>query len=348
MKKKSTKTSKWPWYLLGSLLIIGLFCFFLYKSFLGRGLKINSLEKTYLYIPTHSTIKDLENQLIEKGFIEDSSNFEWAVKIFKFKDPIKPGKYEVMDGLSFKKLFRKIQLGQQSPVELVLHNLRLRTNLAGFVSRHLEADSISIMNLLKDQKLIDSLGFTQESFYALFIPNTYQIKWNTNAKQFILRMYAEYEKFWNPDRRAKAANHGLSPIQVLILASIVNQESNKPEDMTLIAGVYLNRLKKGMKLEADPTVVYANQDFTIRRVISKYLEKDSPYNTYKYVGLPPGPITMPSEQAIEAVLNSPPTDYLYFCAKDDFSGYHAFAVTEQEHRINARKFHEAMNARNIH
>lgn len=331
------------------LILAGLyFAYNFYRRLYGPEIQTHAQEKAYLYISTGSNLKDLKLNLLNSGFISDTDHFNIAASYFHFGKQIKPGKYEIKDGMSFKSLFRMIQLGEQVPVNLVLHDLRLRQNLASFISHHIEADSNSIMALFNNDSLAQSMGFNRENFYSLFIPNTYSIHWNTDARQLFNRMYQEYNRFWTEERKNLASAHGLSPNQALILASIVSQESNKPSDMVLIAGVYLNRLKLGIRLEADPTVVYANQDFTIRRVTQKYLVKDSPYNTYKYSGLPPGPITMPSRQAIDAVLNSPHTDFMYFCAKDDFSGYHAFAVTRTQHLENARKFHEAMNARNIH
>lgn len=333
---------------LASGLILLILVFYFYLRIYGSGLITQSGGKEFLYVRTHSNFNDLEKNLFRSGFLADTDNFKWVAHLLKFGKLIKPGKYEIENGMSYKKLFRKIQLGDQVPVVLILHNLRLKENLAGFVGKRLEVDSASILEYFNKPGFADSLGFTMENLYCLFLPNSYQFKWNTTANQFMIRMVEEYRRYWNVSRKKLAEEHGLSPNQVIILASIVSQESNKPFDMSLIAGVYLNRLKSGIKLEADPTVVFSNGDFSIRRVTQKYLAKDSPYNTYKYKGLPPGPITMPTEQALEAVLNSPATSYLYFCAKSDFSGNHAFAVTREEHQINARKFHDALNARNIH
>ncbi len=343
--KKITKFNYTKLTLIG-IISIG-FIYFYFKIFKAK-IHTSNGEKQYLYVPTHSNFKDLEKNLLSAGMLEDTADFEWLARLFHFGSIIRPGKYLVENGMNIRRLFRRIQVGDQVPVDLILHNLRLKENMISFVSRHLEADSNSLERYLQDSLFIDSLGFTKQNIYGMFLPNTYEFKWNTSALQFYQRMKEEYQKFWSIDRLEKAKEHGLSPIQVLILASIVNQESNRPEDMTLIAGVYINRLKAGMKLEADPTVVFAAGDFTIRRVTKVYLDNDSPYNTYRYKGLPPGPITMPSKQAIDAVLNSPNTNYMYFCAKYDFSGNHAFAVTREEHLLNARKFHEALNARNIH
>ncbi|HWL00047.1 MAG TPA: endolytic transglycosylase MltG, partial [Parapedobacter sp.] len=190
-------------------------------------------------------------------------------------------------------------------------------------------------------------GFDSANFLSMFVPNTYELYWNTTTEQFADRMHNEYEKFWNDERRQKAETINLNPQEVAVLASIVKGEALHTDEMPAIAGLYLNRLRKGMLLQADPTVIFANNDFTIRRVLYRHLRTDSPYNTYLYRGLPPGPIMMPSIAAIDAVLNYQQHDYIYMCAKDDFSGYHNFAVTQAEHNINARKFQQALNERNI-
>lgn len=215
------------------------------------------------------------------------------------------------------------------------------------VAQKLETDSASVMKLLDSAAYVEKLGFDTNSVYAMFIPNSYEIYWNTSAEKFISRMNDEYQKFWNDDRKAKAKNIGLSPIQVSIMASIVDAEALHDKEMPAIAGLYMNRYNKGMRLEADPTVIYANNDFNIRRVLNKHLRKVSPYNTYLNKGLPPGPIAMPSIKAIDAVLDYSKHDYIYMCAKEDFSGYHAFASSLQQHLVNARKFQKALNERNI-
>ena len=195
---------------------------------------------------------------------------------------------------------------------------------------------------------LEENGLTEETALTLFIPNTYEMYWNTSREEFFKKMNAEYLKFWNEERRQKAAALNLDPIKVTILASIVDAEALFDKEMPTIAGLYLNRLKKGMLLQADPTVIFANGDFTVKRVTGALLGVDSRYNTYKYVGLPPGPINMPSINAIDAVLNKENNNYLYMCAKEDFSGYHNFAATVQEHNINAKKYREALNQRNIY
>ena len=201
--------------------------------------------------------------------------------------------------------------------------------------------------MLDSIDLVRQYGFDEETIFCMFIPNTYELYWNTSKEKFFERMQKEYVKFWNTERLAQAKAIGLSPVQVSILASIVDQEALLNREMVRIAGVYMNRLNRGIKLEADPTVIFANGDFTVKRVLYKLLQKDSPYNTYKYNGLPPGPICMPSVAAIDAVLHFEKHNYIYFCAKEDFSGLHNFASNVTEHQMNARKFQQALNNRGI-
>ena len=195
--------------------------------------------------------------------------------------------------------------------------------------------------------LIDKYGFVRETFPAMFIPNTYEFYWNTSAERFIQRMNGEYKIFWSDDRIAKAENLKLKPVEVSVLASIIELESMHNDENQTIAGVFINRLKKGMPLQSDPTIIFAWQDFSIRRVLNKHREIKSPYNTYRNRGLPPGPICIPSISSIDAVLNYEKHNYLYFCAKDDFSGYHNFAGTLSEHNRNARLYQHALNKRRI-
>jgi UPF0755 protein len=232
-------------------------------------------------------------------------------------------------------------------VKLSFQNLRLKADFAKYISTQLEADSNALLSLLDSTAYINKYGFNKDNIYTMFIPNSYELYWNTSASQFFKRMNDEYLRFWNEERKAKATEIGLTPIQVSILAAIVDAEALHNDEMPMIAGLYLNRYHKGIRLQADPTVIFANKDFTIRRVLNKHLRINSPYNTYLVKGLPPGPIMMPSISAIDAVLSYKKHDYLYMCAKEDFSGYHNFAVTESEHQVNARKFQQALNRMNI-
>jgi UPF0755 protein len=203
------------------------------------------------------------------------------------------------------------------------------------------------MEVFKNQDIIDSLGFDQYSIVCNFIPNTYEVYWTISPKGLLLKMNKEYKRYWNDERLALAKQLGLSPNEVMTLASIVSEESNQEKEYSLIAGVYLNRVRKGMLLQADPTVKFALQDFSLKRILGKHLEVESPYNTYRKTGLPPGPICIPSVKVIDAVLHTQPHSYIYFCAKEDFSGYHNFAVTLEEHNQNARRYQRALNEHNI-
>jgi UPF0755 protein len=303
--------------------------------------------KEYLYIPTGSTFEDVMKIIRQDQVLRNSESFAWVAEKMNYTEKVKPGKYKLDPKMSNMELVKMLRSGRQEPVKLMFNNLRLKSDFAGYISRNLEIDSLEFLNLLNDDAFLDTFDLKSENVYTMFIPNTYEFYWNTNQEKFFSRMNDEYKKFWNEKRMGKAKALHLNPIEVSILASIVDQEALVNSEMPRIAGVYLNRMRKNMKLEADPTVIFANGDFSVQRVIGKLLMKDSPYNTYMYKGLPPGPIAMPSIAAIDAVLNAEKHNYIYFCAKEDFSGYHNFASTFSQHKLNARKFQKALNARNI-
>lgn len=304
-------------------------------------------KQEYLYIHTGSTYQDVYKTIKDDGIVKDTASFNWAAGHMKYTSRVKPGRYRLVSGMSNRRLINMLASGSQEPVTLNFHNLRLKEEFAGFVSKKIEPDSAAIIHLLDSSKFVEQYGFTTENVYSMFIPNTYQLYWNNTPEKFFKRMFANYEKFWTPERKQKAAAIDLSPIQVSVLASIVDAEALHDDEMPTIAGLYLNRLKKGMKLESDPTVIFAKQDFTIKRVLNRYLSFNSPYNTYLHTGLPPGPIMMPSVNALNSVLDYKKTDYIYMCAKADFSGYHAFATNVADHLVNAHKFQQALNERNI-
>ncbi len=304
-------------------------------------------KQEYLYIHTGSNFNDVYKTIREQGIVKDSATFSWAAENMNYVNRVKPGRYHLHAGMSNRRLINMLASGSQEPVTLSFHNLRLKEQFAGFVSKKIEPDSATILRLLDSAAFVQQYGFTTDNVYTMFLPNSYQLYWNTSPEKFFKRMYANYEKFWTPERKQKAAAIDLNPIQVSILASIVDAEALHDDEMPTIAGLYLNRLKKGMKLESDPTVIFAENDFTIRRVLSRYLSINSPYNTYLHTGLPPGPIMMPSVNAVNSVLDYQKNNYLYMCAKEDFSGNHNFATNMADHLINARKFQEALNQRNI-
>jgi UPF0755 protein len=240
-----------------------------------------------------------------------------------------------------------LRAGLQEPVKVTFNNIRYLDQLAKKVSSQIEAEPDSIMKLLENKSFIEKYGFNENTIKCMFLPNTYEFWWNTDAHGFFSKMNQEYETFWNDDREKKAKNLGFTRHEVSTLASIIEEETRKESEKSRIAGVYINRLNKGIRLQADPTVKYAMGNFNIKRVVKNHLTIDSPWNTYKYAGLPPGPIRIPSIKSIDAVLNHEKHDYLYFCAKDDFSGYHVFAKTLSQHNKNARLYQRALNRRKI-
>jgi len=304
-------------------------------------------KQEYLYIHTGAGYNEVYDTIRNQQVVNDTTTFNWAAHNMKYVNRVKPGRYRLKKGISNHQLVRMLQLGEQEPVNLAFHNIRLKEQFAGFVGSKLEPDSLAILQLLDSAKFVQEYGFTPENVYTMFMPDTYTIYWNSSPKNFFLHIYSNYEKFWTPQRKQQAAAIGLSPIQVSILASIVDAEALHDDEMPAIAGLYLNRLHKGINLEADPTLIFAAHDFTIHRVLNKHKLINSPYNTYMYKGLPPGPIMMPSVNAVKAVLNYQKSDYLYMCAKEDFSGYHNFADNLAQHQINARKFQKALDKRNI-
>jgi UPF0755 protein len=261
---------------------------------------------------------------------------------------VKTGRYAIEDGITMPDLIRKLRSGSQTPIKLTFNNIRTIESLAGRLSSQLMVDSISILEVLRDTTLAAKYGFNEQTFGTMFIPNTYEVYWDTNVENLIDRMKREYDSFWNEERRAKAEKINLTPIEVATLASIVEEEATYAEEYPIVAGLYINRLNRGMRLEADPTVKFAVGDATLRRILFKHLEVESPYNTYKIDGLPPGPIRIPSTASINATLSPAQHNYIFMCAKDDLSGRHNFAVTHAEHARNARAYQKALNERGIY
>jgi UPF0755 protein len=288
------------------------------------------------------------NELTSKGWLKNEQSFDWLAGMKKYPQKVKPGRYRLKDGMSNNALINMLRSGAQEPVKLVLFGIRKKEELAGRVAKKLEADSIAMLDALNHPVQLQKLGLTPESVLTLFIPNTYELYWNTSPEEFLHRMAKEYKNFWTADRKQKAAALGLSQTEVSVLASIVQSETNQPDDKPIIAGVYLNRLHCNMPLEADPTLVWAMNDFSIKRVLNEHKRIESPYNTYKYAGLPPGPITLPTMESLDAVLNAPTHKYIYFCAKEDFSGYSNFAETLKQHMENARKYQRELSRRGIY
>ena len=300
-----------------------------------------------LYIRTGSGFGQVLDSLKSGNYIKDPTSFIWVAERKSYLNKILPGAYLVKKGWNNNQLVNLLRAGIQTPVKVTFNNIRFREELAGRLARYLEADSAAFYNELNNEALALSIGLSCESFPMIIIPNTYEFFWNTSPHDFVDRMKFEYDRFWNSARRNKAADLGLTPLQVATIASIVQEESNKNDEKPRIAGVYINRLKRGWFLQADPTIKYALGNYQIKRVLTKYLTIDSPYNTYKFTGLPPGPINFPDIASIESVLNAEHHNYMYFCAKEDFSGYHNFARSLAEHSRNAAKYQEALNKSKI-
>lgn len=298
-------------------------------------------------IPTGADYAEVLRILESKNILINKNSFDWTATKMHYDINIKPGRYKLKSGMSNRELVSLLRSGRQTPLQVTFNNIRTIEQFAGRISSLIEADSTSLLKVFKDTAILARNGFNLYNVISILIPNTYEFYWNTTALSFYNRMLTEYKKFWNPSRIAKANEKGLTREQVSIIASIVEQETQKDQEKNIIAGVYINRFKKNWKLEADPTLVFALGDFTIRRVLNDYKTIASPYNTYLNTGLPPGPICIPGIASIDAVLNAASHDYMFFCARDDFSGFHAFARTYEEHLNNARKFQKALNHKGI-
>jgi UPF0755 protein len=301
---------------------------------------------TYLYVYDSDTKKDVFDQLKQQSTVKHPSSLLQVASLLKY-EKIRSGRYKVENKMNNFELIRMLKNGNQTPLQLKINNIRTKENLAAKLSQQLMADSLEFISLLSDSAYQATFGLNPETALTLFLPNSYEVYWNIQPEKLFDRMAKEYQKFWNEERRKKAAAIPLSVTEVGILASIVDAESNASNEKPIIAGLYINRLEKGIPLQADPTVIFAANDFTIRRVLNVHTKIDSPYNTYKYKGLPPGPIRIASIDGIDAVLNYKKHNYIFMCAKETLNGEHNFAVTWQEHLQNARKYQNALNERGI-
>ena len=305
--------------------------------------------EVYVYVPTDSKYEDVKKILTP--YIENMNRFDLVASKRGYADNVIPGRFLLTKGMNSYALVKTMRFN--SPVKLAFNNQERIEDLAGRVGSQIEADSLSLLTSFRDSIFLKENGFNEENVLAMFIPNTYEVYWNTSAAKFRDKMIKEYRSFWTKERVAKAEKQGLTPIEATILASIVHKESVKKDERPRIAGVYLNRLRAGMPLQADPTVIYAikknSNDFkqVIKRVFYNDLTMNHPYNTYKNLGLPPGPIAMPDITALEAVLNPEKNDFIYFCASVDRFGYHEFAATLEEHNKNAKKYSDWINSQGV-
>jgi len=302
-------------------------------------------DEIYVEVPTGSTYQDVERILTP--LVKNMGDFESIANRRSYPENVKAGRFLLKKGMS---AFQQVAAMRRNvPVKLAFNNQERLENLCERLSSQIEPDTTQLLGTFRDSIFLKKNGFTKDNVFAMFLPNTYEVYWNISAEKFRGRMLDEYNKFWTKERIAKAAALNLTPVEVITVASIVHKESVKKSERPTIAGVYLNRLKDGMPLQADPTVIYAlklrDNDFNqvIKRVLYNDLFINSPYNTYKNIGLPPGPIAMPDVDAIDAVLNAEKHDYIYFCASVEKFGYHVFASTYEQHQVNAKKYADWLN-----
>lgn len=322
--------------IISALLVYG---FILISKIFSSNTKFEKQE-VYVYVPTDANYADVKKILAP--YVKNFDNFEMVAEKRDYPENVKSGRFLLKKDMNNIDLVRAMR--SNIPVKLVFNNQERLENFAGRIGKEIEADSLSLLKAIKDPAFLAANGFNEENVFAMFIPNTYEIYWNTSAVKFRDKMIKEYNNFWTAERIEKAKKQGLTPVQATILASIVHKESVKKDERPRIAGVYLNRLRLEMPLQADPTVIYSlklrdnNFDQVIKRVFYNDLVMRSPYNTYVNKGLPPGPIAMPDITALEAVLNPEKNDYIYFCASVERFGYHEFAATLAEHNVNAKKY----------
>lgn len=333
------KTGKIILFIFLLLLLAGVFVS--WKIF---GPTVRNPHHRFLYIKTGSNYGSVKDSLQKNGMISNTFWFDHFAKYAGYPGKVKAGKYKVNDGMSLYHLVKMLRQGRQVPVDLIITKLRTKEDLARKIGNEFEIDSVTVIHFLENEDSLKPFDVDTNTVMTDVIPNTYRYVWNTSMKNIFKKLYAEKNKFWNQDRIQKAEQLNLTPAQVYTLASIVEEETNKDSDKGKIASVYINRLNKGMKLAADPTVKYALRDFGLKRIYQKHLQVASPYNTYLNTGLPPGPICTPSVKTIDAVLNSPKTDYLFFVARSDFSGYSDFASDYKQHQLYAKAYQQALDS----
>ena len=340
MKKINAKIYLW-----GSAAVVLLIAGFTY-CYLFSGLS-KSAKTEYVYIDSDDTQDSVFSKIHPIANAIPMSGFSTLARHSGYADHIRTGRYAIHPGEGALMVFRHLKNGQQTPVSLTIPEVRTIDRLAGALARKLMLDSADVAIHLSDSAYCARWGYDTATVAALFVPNTYDIYWNVGLDRLMERMEKENQKFWNDERRGKAEAMGMTPVEVATMASIIDEETANNAEKPMIAGMYYNRLKAGMPLQADPTIKFALKDFALRRIYHKLLYIDSPYNTYRYEGLPPGPIKIASIAGIDAVLNHVEHDYLYMCAKEDFSGTHNFARTYQEHLQNAARYTKALNERGI-
>lgn len=319
------------------------FTFYTYQILYSPNFLIDS-EQRVLVVKEGETFKDLQKKLREKAYVNDLMSFSFLARLTGYDDQMRPGRYIIKKNMTNLQVLKILKAGKQDPVRITFNNVRLISDLADKITRNLGMTPDEFEAALIHFAMNNRYGFNKDNVMTMFIPNTYEVYYNIAPEELIERMHEEYEKFWTASRKQKAEKLGLTPVEVSILASIVQAESIRDDEAPIIAGLYLNRLEKGIALQADPTLVFAVGDFSLKRVLNEHKAIDSPYNTYKYPGLPPGPINMAEIGSIDAVLNYKPSNYYYMCAKEDFSGRHNFTNSYEEHMKNASRYQKALTA----
>jgi UPF0755 protein len=295
-----------------------------------------------IVIPRGAKFADVQRIFHEENLVQDLISFSFLSRLMDYDENIKPGRYLLRANMTNLQVIRLLRSGQQEPVKITFNNVRLVSELSEKITKNLMMKPEEFEAALVQFAMTNKYGFNKDNILTMFIPNTYEVYYQSTPQEVIDRLYSEYKNFWSADRLAKAEKLGMTPVEVSVLASIVQAESIKKEEAPVIASLYLNRLKTGMPLQADPTLVFAVGDFSLKRVLNEHKEIDSPYNTYRNTGLPPGPINMAEIRSIDAVLNHADTDYLYMCAKEDFSGNHNFTNSYKQHINNAKKYQTAL------
>lgn len=318
------------------------FLFYFYQVLFTPNLQIDKQDVRFL-IPKDANFKYVQNALYDQRIVNDLVAFSFLAKMMDYDQLVKPGVYTIKADMSNIEAIRLLRSGSQTPIRVTFNNIRLIDEVPERLTENLALQPEEVSALLQNDSVVQALGFTKETIIAMFIPNTYEMYWTISASDLLKKMKSEYDRFWSGKRREQAKSMGMSPLEVSTLASIVQAETNQSAEAATVAGVYVNRIKQRIPLQADPTLVFAAGDFTIKRVLNIHKEKDSPYNTYMYAGLPPGPINMPQPNYIDAVLNFEKHKYIYFCAKEDFSGYHTFATNLRDHNKNAERYQQALN-----
>ncbi len=329
------------------MLFTTMFSYYIWQITKTPNYQVDEKKGFALLIPKGANFETVWDSLKTNKIVKDELSFKFLAKLLKYKENVKEGRYVIKANMGNYEVIKKLRSGEQDPIKLTFNNIRLKKDLIHKIGNKFSFDSTALSKVLEDSATARKYGFTNETFMCMFLPNTYEVFWTTTPDELLATMKTWYDKFWTDERKRKAQEIGLDPIKAQIMASIVEAETKKADEKPRVAGVYMNRLRDNMPLGADPTVIFALQDFGIKRVTKAQLQTNSPYNTYRFIGLPPGPINLPDLASIDAVLNYEKHDYIYFCAKEDFSGYHNFAVTYSDHLNNAKLWQDALNKRNI-